>query len=694
MVAPVAYAQSNCPVGELWEPYTQVCAEVRDFRGDYPLRKVTVAGKPDTELPVPGSMAVGTAYSPNQLVALDSGRLHTKMFVYPNGVSPNGPLPLFYTTATSRVNRGLELLVAYSDARPDISRLNLYAWPCLPNYPCPDGETDPGWQWSRNLTELTCNITQIVDQGGHAQKQLYYANHTDRLDDGSPPQWKSAIYLWNYCDAAWDLAWQHTYRQDKVDCSIPGAGCAWWGPSLEIFGSDPYPQIAELGYEDSLLYHDGVWSELRPDEAGFRDPARWATTTPWQLFHLDPNRSYGVGNYLNENAAPVIEGQLPLETQEDEPMDIDTDSLVISDPDVDPAYHVAYALTLYDGDNYTKDDGIVTPVPDYAGPLTVPITVSDGAANSVTFELSIDVTPVNDAPVISGQAAVTTLERTPIEITLQHVVVEDPDNDTSELQLSVHDSNGFDRNGNVIVPLPGVIGALAVPVTVSDGQADSTVFNLAVTVNADTVPPVITMLGEANVSLVEGSAYTDAGATASDNVDGDLTVQIVTLGIVNTMVPGTYTVTYTVSDQAGNAAAPQERIVIVLAMPAPPVRGDGDGGACFIATAAYGSYLDLHVEVLRTFRDQRLMTNRPGREFVSFYYDHSPPIARVISEHPLLKAVVRGLLTPIVYGLAYPKTAMALLITIFFLTLRLWRTVRRRMASLPTIQSPSPVASI
>jgi hypothetical protein len=192
------------------------------------------------------------------------------------------------------------------------------------------------------------------------------------------------------------------------------------------------------------------------------------------------------------------------------------------------------------------------------------------------------------------------------------------------------------------------------------------------------------MLGEANVSLVEGNAYTDAGATASDNVDGDLTAQIVTVNTVNTMVPGTYTVTYTVSDQAGNAAAPQERMVVVTARPSPPppAQDDGDGGACFIATAAYGSYLDPHVEVLRTFRDQRLMTNQPGRKFVAFYYEHSPPIARVISEHPLLKAVVRALLTPIVYGLTYPKTVMALLAAICFLALRLRGAVRRRIAGL------------
>ena len=189
-----------------------------------------------SDAPVPGTMSAGIAYAPEQLVALESGRLHTRMFVYPDGLERDGVLPRWlYTTATSRVDNGLEVLAMYTEDQ-EAGYLGLFAWTCLPDYPCPEGSTAPGWQWSRQLPQLSCNITQRVDQGGHAQKQLYYGNHSDRLDNGSPALWKSAVYLWNYCDAAWDLAWEHEYRQEKGDCSIPGAGCAWWGPSIEIFG--------------------------------------------------------------------------------------------------------------------------------------------------------------------------------------------------------------------------------------------------------------------------------------------------------------------------------------------------------------------------------------------------------------------------------------------------------------------------
>jgi hypothetical protein len=71
----------------------------------------------------------------------------------------------------------------------------------------------------------------------------------------------------------------------------------------------------------------------------------------------------------------------------------------------------------------------------------------------------------------------------------------------------------------------------------------------------DTTPPVITLKGDATVDVVLGTTYTDAGATANDDKDGDLTASIVTNNAVNANLKGTYTVTYTVSDAAGNSAS-------------------------------------------------------------------------------------------------------------------------------------------
>ena len=82
---------------------------------------------------------------------------------------------------------------------------------------------------------------------------------------------------------------------------------------------------------------------------------------------------------------------------------------------------------------------------------------------------------------------------------------------------------------------------------------------------ADTTPPVITLVGDDPVNITVGSTYTDAGATATDDVDGDITANIVTVNNVDATTIGTYTVTYNVSDAAGNAATEVTRTVNVTA---------------------------------------------------------------------------------------------------------------------------------
>ena len=80
----------------------------------------------------------------------------------------------------------------------------------------------------------------------------------------------------------------------------------------------------------------------------------------------------------------------------------------------------------------------------------------------------------------------------------------------------------------------------------------------------DTEPPVITLLGDNPISVNQGDTYTDQGATATDNVDGNLTANITVTSNVDTSTVGTYTVTYNVSDAAGNAATEVVRTVNVV----------------------------------------------------------------------------------------------------------------------------------
>jgi len=74
----------------------------------------------------------------------------------------------------------------------------------------------------------------------------------------------------------------------------------------------------------------------------------------------------------------------------------------------------------------------------------------------------------------------------------------------------------------------------------------------------------------------------------------------------------------------------------------------GDG--CFIATAAYGTSTAKQLDVLREFRDDVLLKSTVGSRLVDLYYQVSPPIADFISEHSVVRTLVRELLIdPIVW---------------------------------------------
>ncbi len=69
---------------------------------------------------------------------------------------------------------------------------------------------------------------------------------------------------------------------------------------------------------------------------------------------------------------------------------------------------------------------------------------------------------------------------------------------------------------------------------------------------------------------------------------------------------------------------------------------------CFIATAAFGHYSTPQVQLLRTFRDRFLITNKPGQAFVDWYYRYGPIGAEFINAHPWLKPAVRIALLPLI----------------------------------------------
>ena len=91
------------------------------------------------------------------------------------------------------------------------------------------------------------------------------------------------------------------------------------------------------------------------------------------------------------------------------------------------------------------------------------------------------------------------------------------------------------------------------------------------------------------------------------------------------------------------------------------------GGGCFIATAAYGSYLQSDVQILRDFRDNYLLTNQLGTEFVRVYYELSPPIAEFIAQHDVAKLFVRALLVVVIFIVQHFIELLLLMLLAYYL---------------------------
>ncbi|MDX8388369.1 MAG: FG-GAP-like repeat-containing protein [Ghiorsea sp.] len=117
----------------------------------------------------------------------------------------------------------------------------------------------------------------------------------------------------------------------------------------------------------------------------------------------------------------------------------------------------------------------------------------------------------------------------------------------------------------IFVPSVAFQGQASFTYVVNDGIEDST--PSAVSIHVDNVAPTIAVTTPGLATVLLNGTYIDAGATASDNVDGIITGNIVTHNPVNTAIAGTYTVTYDVTDAAGNIAIQATRTVKVNAAP-------------------------------------------------------------------------------------------------------------------------------
>ena len=238
----------------------------------------------------------------------------------------------------------------------------------------------------------------------------------------------------------------------------------------------------------------------------------------------------------------------------------------------DQAAWIAGGYTaVVNGDNIyaVRTSGTTTPVLascSFTGPSTWDIYIQDVADNVWGSSGTLTV------PAADLVAPVITLLGSPTVTHAQQAAYTDAGATASD------DIDG-DITGSIVTVNPvdvNTVGSYTITYNV-DGAAGNSATQVTRTVNVtDQEAPTITLTGSATVNHAHGTTYTDAGSTAADFNDGDVTGSIVTVNPVNSNTLGAYTVTYNVSDAAGNAATEVTRTVNVTDQTAPVITLTGN----------------------------------------------------------------------------------------------------------------------
>jgi hypothetical protein len=184
------------------------------------------------------------------------------------------------------------------------------------------------------------------------------------------------------------------------------------------------------------------------------------------------NQSFTI-NVAAVNDPPVITGQNVLSINEDSYITLNKTDLQITDPD-----NQASDLTLHigTGSHYQVNGNIITPDANYYGTLTVPVTVTDLASESNTFQLQITVNSVNDAPEFTTEPETSVHANDAYIYAFTVTDVDEQDVLTISVPTKPAWLNFVPGNKSGVLagtPQAGDVGSAAVVIKVNDGHVDA-----------------------------------------------------------------------------------------------------------------------------------------------------------------------------------------------------------------------------
>jgi hypothetical protein len=264
------------------------------------------------------------------------------------------------------------------------------------------------------------------------------------------------------------------------------------------------------------------------------------------------------------NIVPTIDSQVALETDEDVSLLITLSDVTVTDSD--NVYPNDFTLTVQAGANYSVTGNTITPDLDFAGTVTVPVIVSDGTDDSASFDLTVIVNSVADAPTFTSTPV---LDATEDAAYSYNVTATDPDTGstltitapTLPAWLALTD-NGDGTATLSGTPGNGDVGPHDVSLQVSDGAASSTQ-DFTVTVTTGTSGNNVPSFTSTPVTdATAGTAYTYDVAASDPDAGDSLAITAPTLPawlILTDNGDGTATLTGTPADgDVGNHAVSLE----------------------------------------------------------------------------------------------------------------------------------------
>jgi hypothetical protein len=224
----------------------------------------------------------------------------------------------------------------------------------------------------------------------------------------------------------------------------------------------------------------------------------------------------------NVNDLPVVTSTPSTLATEDEAY---TYTLTVTDADLADVIHITVnskpSWLNFDYVNGNKTATLSgTPENGDVGSSTVDLSIGDGTA-TVPYTYQLVVAPVNDAPVITAQTALSTDEDVAITLQKSNFTITDVDNQASDVTLSVKPGAHYTASGTVVTPEANFNGQLTVIVVASDPNLASEDFAATITVNPVNDAPVVISTDPDLVAHV-GDLY--AYVFAAEDVDANTTL--------------------------------------------------------------------------------------------------------------------------------------------------------------------------